>query len=218
MRDALNLAWKLDLILTGKVNDSLLDSYQPERDPHVRALVDASIYLGKIICMPDPAKAAERDQAFLNGIAAPPPPFPYLTGGLLQRDPDGIVSNGAGRLAPHVQVERRGARGRFDDVVGLGFIVVSLEGDPEKSLARGARAVLDRLGVRYAALGQNDSPHQLIDLDGRFAAFMAPLGWKAMVVRPDFYVYGGVVDLAALSGLVTALMADIDLSTALELH
>ncbi len=39
-----------------------------------------------------------------------------------------------------------------------------------------------------------------------------------MVVRPDFYVYGGVSEIAALSGLVTALMADIDLSSALELQ
>ncbi len=218
MRDALNLTWKLDLILAGQVENSILDSYQPERDPHVRALVDASIYLGKIICMPDPAKAAERDQAFLNGTAAPPPTFPHLTGGILQREPDGSVSNGAGLLAPHVQVEGEVGRGRFDDVVGLGFVVVSLEGDPEKDLAPGAKAALDRLGTRYAALGRNNSPHRLNDLDGRFAAFMAPLGWKAMVVRPDFYVYGGVSEIAALSGLVTALMADIDLSSALELQ
>src|SRR5258708_14064205 len=150
--------------------------------------------------MPASAKAVEGDKAFLKGAAAPQPPFPHMTGGILQRQPDGSVSNGAGLLAPHVQVERKGARGRFDDVVGLGFVVVSVEGDPEKSLAPGAKAALARVGVRYAALGRNESPHQLIDLDGRIAAFMAPLAWKAMVVRPDFYVYGGVSDMTALSG------------------
>ena len=218
IRDAWNLAWKLGLILDGKADDSLLDTYQEERMPHVSQLIDMSIYLGKIICIPDPEKAAERDRAFLSGTAPPPPPFPHLTQGILQRDSDGSVSAGAGLLAPHVQVERKGVKGRFDEVVGLGFVVVSLEGDPETSLAPDPKAALDRLGVRYAALGQTDSPHQLVDLDGRFAAFMAPLRWKAMVVRPDFYVYGGVSDMAALNGLVTALMTDIDLSTALELH
>jgi len=218
MRDSLNLAWKLDLVLAGKLDDAILESYQSERDPHVRALVDASIYLGKIICIPDPEKAAERDRAFLSGTAAPPPPFPHLTDGILQRESDGRISEGAGLLAPHVQVERKGERGRFDDVVGLGFVVVALEGDPEGILAPYAKSAFDRLGVRYVALGQSDSPHYVIDLDGRLAEFMGPLGWKAMVVRPDFYVYGGVSDLAALSGLVTALLADMNLSSALELH
>ena len=67
MRDAWNLAWKLDLILSGNASDTLLDTYQEERAPHVRKLMDMSIFLGKIICIPDPEKAAERDAAFANG-------------------------------------------------------------------------------------------------------------------------------------------------------
>jgi FAD binding domain len=216
MRDALNLAWKLDLVLAGKVDDAILESYQPERDPHVRALVDASIYLGKIICIPDPVKAAERDLAFFSGTAAPPPPFPHLTGGILQRKPDGSASPGAGLLAPHVQVERNGTRGRFDKVVGLGFVVVSLESDPEASLAASSRTALERVGVRYVALGQIDSPHRLTDLDGRFVPFMAHRRWTAMIIRPDFYVYGGVSDVATLDGLVTELLADIHVPSPAE--
>jgi 2-polyprenyl-6-methoxyphenol hydroxylase-like FAD-dependent oxidoreductase len=216
MRDALNLAWKLDLVLAGKVDDAILESYQPERGTHVRALVDASIYLGKIICIPDPLKAAERDLAFLSGTAAPPPPFPHLTGGILQREPDGSASPGAGLLAPHVQVERKGTRGRFDEVVGLGFVVVSLESDPEANLAASARTALKRLGVRYVALGQIDSPHRLTDLDGRFVPFMAQQRWTAMIIRPDFYVYGGVSDVATLDGLVTELLADIHIPSPAE--
>ena len=70
MRDAWNLAWKLGLILDGKSDDRLLDTYQPERQPHVGQITDMSIFLGKIICIPDAEAAAQRDREFLGGTRA----------------------------------------------------------------------------------------------------------------------------------------------------
>jgi len=204
MRDAWNLAWKLALVLDGKADDTLLDSYQPERRPHVRQLVEASIYLGKIICIPDPAKAAARDHAFLTGAVEPPPPFPHLIDGLLHREPDGTVSAGAGLLSPHVEVARGAARGRLDDVVGLGFLVVARAGDPAAGLDEAARALLAGLGARSVSLATT------IDLDGRISPFMDAQGWGTMIVRPDFYVYGGVADGADLPGLVADLRRDLE--------
>jgi 3-(3-hydroxy-phenyl)propionate hydroxylase len=37
LRDAANLAWKLDAVLGGRAHEALLDTYQPEREPHTRA-------------------------------------------------------------------------------------------------------------------------------------------------------------------------------------
>ncbi|MBF8187423.1 FAD-dependent monooxygenase [Nonomuraea sp. K274] len=42
MQDALNLGWKLALVVTGRAGESLLDSYQAERWPVVKAVVDAT--------------------------------------------------------------------------------------------------------------------------------------------------------------------------------
>ncbi len=201
MRDAWNLAWKLGLVLDGVAGDTLFDFYQPERRPHVSQLVEASIYLGKIICIPDPVKAAERDEAFLTGKVEPPPPFPQLADGLLMRGPDGLLSPGAGQLSPHVRVTRGDVGGRLDDVVGPGFVLVTLDGDALGRLDQPTRAMLDRLGLRVADMAE------LVDLDGRIVPFMAAHGWTAMVVRPDFYVYGGTHgDVVALVG---ALVADL---------
>ena len=36
LRDVANLAWKLGLVLSGGAPRSLLETYQPERDPHRR--------------------------------------------------------------------------------------------------------------------------------------------------------------------------------------
>ena len=55
IRDAANLAWKLDLVLRGDAADALLDSYQDERAPHVRQIVETSVAMGRIVCEQDPA-------------------------------------------------------------------------------------------------------------------------------------------------------------------
>ena len=39
VRDAYNLAWKLDAVLRGQAGDALLDSYERERRPHAAAMI-----------------------------------------------------------------------------------------------------------------------------------------------------------------------------------
>ncbi len=44
IQDAHNLAWKLALVLDGKADESLLDSYEPERRPVARQVVERAVY------------------------------------------------------------------------------------------------------------------------------------------------------------------------------
>ncbi|HJQ84390.1 MAG TPA: bifunctional 3-(3-hydroxy-phenyl)propionate/3-hydroxycinnamic acid hydroxylase, partial [Candidatus Binatia bacterium] len=78
IRDAANLAWKLDLVLGGKAADGLLDTYPTERIPQVRQVIEFSIELGKVICVADPAQAAARDAAMIATAreTGPTPPLP----------------------------------------------------------------------------------------------------------------------------------------------
>jgi 3-(3-hydroxy-phenyl)propionate hydroxylase len=64
MRDAANLAWKLSAVLLGGAPDSLLDSYESERAPHVRAFIELAVKLGAVLQETDPAAAAARDARF----------------------------------------------------------------------------------------------------------------------------------------------------------
>ena len=190
LRDDWNLAWKLDLVLDGKADDSLLDTYQPERRPHVSDVIDLSMYLGKVICIPDATKAAERDAAFFSGEAPPPPPFPNLTDGILRRDLDGRVQAPAGLLSPHGSVRVDQREGRFDEVIGLGFVLMS-RSKVEAALGERERAFLDALGVKrvvVAAVGANADAGVAIDVDDKFIPYMARHGMEAMLVRPDFYL------------------------------
>ncbi|WP_213958989.1 MULTISPECIES: bifunctional 3-(3-hydroxy-phenyl)propionate/3-hydroxycinnamic acid hydroxylase [unclassified Variovorax] len=212
LRDDWNLAWKLNLVLDGKADDSLLDTYQPERRPHVSDVIDLSMYLGKIICIPDATKAAERDQAFFSGEAPPPPAFPCLTDGILRRGADGAVQAPAGLLSPHGRMVAGDREGRFDDLAGLGFVLVSRSAAVEASLGEKQRAFLDKLGakrVQIAARGTEPDAGVLVDLDDKFIPYMTQHGIDVMLVRPDFYLYGATDKVDGVNALVDDLAADL---------
>lgn len=110
LRDAANLAWKLKLVMDGKADMKLLDTYQSEREPHVRGYIELAIAMGKVVCMQDPEAAKQRDAGMIaqhraSGAAALPPP-PAMSGGALHASPR------AGELSPQF--------GRFDDQRGRG--------------------------------------------------------------------------------------------------
>ena len=67
LRDAANLAWKLDRVLTGTSPDTLLDAYGTERAPNMEAVIELAIEMGKMICACDPDEVRARDDMFLAG-------------------------------------------------------------------------------------------------------------------------------------------------------
>jgi 2-polyprenyl-6-methoxyphenol hydroxylase-like FAD-dependent oxidoreductase len=209
LRDDWNLAWKLNLVLDGKADPRLLDTYQSERRPHVSDVIDLSMYLGKVICIPDPAKATERDAAFFSGMAPPPPAFPCLTDGILRRDANGQVQFPAGLLSPHGTVQAGGQRGRFDAMVGQGFVMVSRSNAAEAALGSAQRAVLDAIGTRRMVIAATATAGAWTDMDQKFIPYMEQHGIDTMLVRPDFYLYGAVAIATEVNQLVDDLATDL---------
>lgn len=201
MRDAWNLTWKLGLILDGRASDRLLNSYQQERSPHTSQMIEMSIYLGKIICTPDATVATARDQAFLDGTHPPFPDFPHLEQGLLARLPDGSVQPGAGEVAPHVRVKALGRTGRLDDVAGPGPLLFLAADVSDEAVSEASRNFLEWVAGTSLSLAAG-SVDAIEDLDGRIAPFMAQRGWTAMLVRPDYYVFGGATSEYDVDALV----------------
>ena len=122
IRDAANLAWKLDLVLTGRATPDLLATYEQERRPGAEAAIEMSIELGKVICVPDPAEAAARDEAMaaaVTGEVAEVPGHPALAAGLILGG-----SPLAGERFPQCEVGGR----PFDDVHGPGWRLVTVDG------------------------------------------------------------------------------------------
>lgn len=218
IRDAWNLAWRFDLILKGLASSELLDGYTAERRPQVRAVIDASIAMGQVVCISDPEAAVRRDEAYLSGRVPPLPPFPGLTGGLISVKRGLPCDAAAGLLSVHGQVANDGEQMRYDDAIQNGFHVIALDADPEQYIDTRALDLLARIGGH--AIGVTADKDKavagriLFDVSGKYARFFSGHGAKAMIVRPDYYVFGAVAELSELPALVRELASRLSLGCA----
>jgi 2-polyprenyl-6-methoxyphenol hydroxylase-like FAD-dependent oxidoreductase len=192
LRDAANLAWKLDLVLGAKAPESLLDTYASERIPHVAALINFSMELGRVICIADPAAAALRDAAMISAASE------RATSPLAAAIGPGVLAAGdphAGRLF----VQGRVRRGLFDDVVGRGWTLVSPVADPVAQLDAEAAAFFSSLG----GIGAWVEPDE--DVDGAYRRWFGGAGVEVVLQRPDFYVFGTAARVEDAGALVAQL-------------
>lgn len=218
MRDAINLSWKMDLVLRDLSDEALLDTYEEERKPHVRQHVIGSSELGQVSLELDPAKAAARDEVLLRGEGPPPPPDPVLTAGVLHRDANGDVTLPVGDLGPQAAVEYDGRSGRFDDVVGWGFQVIGHEYDPNEDLSDDQRQFLAK--VHGVAVGVTSDagrvgPGLAFDPEGAYGRYFDQNALAGVILRPDFTAFGAAKSREELPGLVDDLRAQLRLVDAL---
>ena len=206
IRDATTLAWKLDLVLIGAADEGLLDTYTAERRPHASALIEIAVRLARMWEITDPVEAAKRDAALLDGDAQPPH-FPGLVGGVLHRDPTGAPVPPAGELFVQGRVAYRGRTGRYDDVIGPGFQLMAWNNDPLCVLPDDQVRFLHAIGARIVEVTNRYRPSGDIvdDLRGVYGRWFAEHRAEAVVVRPDYYVFGAVADIAELPRLVNDL-------------
>jgi len=194
LRDAVNLAWKLDLVLRGVAEERLLDTYEEERKPHVRVHIDGSDKAAAVAFIADPAAAAARDRTFLNAEAPPPPAEPALKSGVLnENDPL------AGSLGVQSTVRHAGREGRFDDVFGWGFQLIGWGVDPAEHLHPEQKQFLDRIHTVIVGLTEKS------DVTGAYRHFFREHGLGGLLVRPDFVVFGVARRANEFTALVNSL-------------
>lgn len=206
LRDASNLAWKLERVLCHGAPDALLDSYEAERRPHVIATTRAAIALGRVICERDPAKARERDARLLDEHGGTVPTtvrqsmLPDLSGGLIA-----IGSPGAGSLFPQPRVTTlpAGNTGWLDDVGGAGVRVLACHEALEPADAielEAALAPLQGCLLRLVSRPLDPAPAGpglcIAEEKTLLADWLRGLGARFAVVRPDHQVHATAVTAA----------------------
>ena len=206
LRDAKNLAWKVDLVLRGVADPGLLDSYELERSPHTKDWTLISLEAGKIPCTLDPEEARRRDELFRSGWKPPMPNFPKLVDGVLSRGSDGTAAPLAGTLGLQARVRKDGEDKLFDEFFpSTKFVLLSTVADPATVLSGPHRAALERIGAHLVHVGLTEDA-SAVDIEGAYGAYFAEHGIQAVLYRPDFYVFGAVADLAGLPSLVAELL------------
>jgi 3-(3-hydroxy-phenyl)propionate hydroxylase len=204
IRDGRNLGWKLIEVLTGRSDEALLDTYQIEREPHQRTIQDASSRLSDMVNMSDPVQAKHRNEGMRKQGVAQPPELPSLTDGVLHRTADDTLATPAGAFSPQGRLRVDDTTQRGDDILGSGF-QLWLRGDAGGNLGAGEHAWLRALDCSIAVL-QGSSPYAVEDVDGTYLGYLDNCGADAVIVRPDFHVFGAAKfrDLNALVGGLAA--------------
>jgi 2-polyprenyl-6-methoxyphenol hydroxylase-like FAD-dependent oxidoreductase len=226
MRDVKNLAWKLDLVLAGQAGPELLDTYQTEREPHVRDWTVISIEAGKIPCIVDPDEARRRDAMFRAGYRPPIPSFPQLVTGILHRDDSGSPLRPAGELGLQGRISIDGRIDLMDRLLPhAGFRIVSTVCDPRAALRSDQLDVLESLAFSYVHLvpavpaeTADDGAAAVVDVDRTYASYLEERGIAAVINRPDFYVFGGAPTVEDLPALVDDLLRQVQGQAATRLR
>lgn len=186
LRDVAALSWRLDLVLRERAPVDLLDSYSSERRAHARALVEFAVELGHIICVLEPDAARERDahlRAQAKQLSQQKMPAPRLGDSLLIRSGD----PSSGHLSRQGRIRHQSHVKRLDDLVAPGFVLIGHGHDPASALQPEQLAFLQNIGATTIGIGPECAVH---DMDGTYPHWFEELGCRAVLLRPDFYIYG----------------------------
>ena len=195
VQDVHNLAWKLAAVLHGQADPSLLDTYHPERQPLGRAITEASLAnslsMGRTARQDGavlPRREFLNEQGLIFGAAYESTAvIPDGTAPPAVDDPvtQYVPSARPGHRAPHVWLERGGARISTIDLFGPRFVLLTGgRGDAWREAAERI-AVPSRPPLVAFTIGTRG---EIIDVDGAWLNAYEVEDDGAVLVRPDGHV------------------------------
>jgi len=191
VRDAANLCWKLAAVLRGQAPDSLLDSYQTERKPHVTKVTGRAVRNGRVITERRKSLAFLRNHALRNltrlpGVLGAAQKLIWIPAA---HYPDGFFAGEAhaavGWQLPQPWVtDAAGDKLRLDDVLSTRWAVLHFGAAPV-----GADRWERLRAVSLAVTGGAPRAGAIRDDDGTLTRWLRSKKAAAVVVRPDGFVY-----------------------------
>ncbi len=190
LRDAMNLTWKLAGVLSGSLPDSALDTYQREREPHVRVLIRFAIAMGW--AMTAGGQLGNLCRRVFFPLVLRLPPIRGIAGDVgtppLRRSDLVIKSRNrhelGGRLCPNPLLPQNV---RLDEVIANRFALIT-----SASLSEGQRGELQRRGAVVVSAAPGSELARWLR-HGRAAA---------AIVRPDGTVMQAGRDVRAICDAV----------------
>ena len=201
IQDAFNLGWKLALVVRGLATPKLLESYEAERMPVARSVVNMTDRMTRAVTAQNPAARSLRDWLIpvLTGI-------PFVKEAMAERLAElSIVYRGsewvenhglgpvrAGDRAPDAVLYDRAARTErriFDLLKTPGFVLLAFDGSDPAQPAQGILGELPGKAYRITRPGSVPSTGSLEDRDS-WARTAYGVGEEGLLVliRPDGYV------------------------------
>ncbi len=191
VRDAANLCWKLAAVIDGSLPESALDSYQPEREPHVRETTAHAVFAGKVITERRPWAATLRNHVFR--MVSRFSPFPrWMVDTKWIPDAhyaDGLFSDQAHpargwQISQPWVLDEHGSRVRLDHVLSGRWRVLSLDGRHHP-----AWRTCGVEQIRVLPSVSAPEPGAIVDTDGALRRWFGKHHASTVVLRPDGFVY-----------------------------
>lgn len=191
VRDAANLCWKLAAVINGELPETVLDSYQTEREPHVRETTAHAVFSGRMITERRPVLAVVRNTV-LRQVSKAATFRRWLIDTKWIPDaryPEGFVSQQKHRsrgwqIPQPVVLDADGNRVLLDEVLDGRWWVLSTAPEQEP---RWAAAGVPTIRVLDASA--SPTAGAVIDTDGTLLAWLHAQSTDRAVLRPDQFVY-----------------------------
>ena len=208
IRDATNVAWKIAAIVQDRAHPSILETYDAERRPHAKAMIDLSTTLGWILSPTNRALATGRDLFFRAVTGAPTvkswilqmrfKPMPRYDHGVVIADGRGRSPVGRMVIQPSVETAD-GHSVRLDDVLGPWFAVLAYGTDPGEHLTHEQKGFLTAFDTSYVKVVESGSasaervtrnPATVVveDAEGHLREWFLRHAGRITIIRPDRYV------------------------------
>ena len=215
LRDAGNLAWKLKHVISNQADKSLLETYTQERRPNVLATTKLAKECGLIISERDPQKAKERDEKILsenNGDTK----F-ILRQELIPPFDSGLIDLGSplsGSVFPQPVLNTFNQSNiLMDDVTDPCFRLVVLEEklNENEMFQINQQAIYSNikifiLKVDGSCVAQRQSSTvEIIETLGIIRKWLNEAGCIGAIIRPDHYVYSGIVSSSKIADCMSVL-------------
>jgi 3-(3-hydroxy-phenyl)propionate hydroxylase len=185
IRDAANLTWKLALVAGGRADDRLLDTYQAEREPHARRVIQMAMLTGWLMTG-GTARTSRIRRAVLRTLSRLPGAEAKVLNAAWPGFPVGPLSpagdRAAGRLCPQPLLHTDDGDVLLDQAAGDGFAIITRARNRIGVYDAETRQFFDALNTRVIDLAGTAGT---ADRSGLLASLLDDAEADALLLRPD---------------------------------
>lgn len=201
LRDVANLAWKLSWVCHGRARPGLLDSYDQERRPHAKAMIDLAKLMGRLV-MPSNRATAFVTHGLMRVMTRIPrlkrlfenleikPLNQFKTGCFIKPHRGTGLRRGGQMPQVWLKPQAGGEVVLSDDVLGQGMAMVGFGVDPSEGLTPALAQAWAKSGGSFVQINprghmaRTSSLSLWEDIGGGLMPSVVPVGWLA-IIRPD---------------------------------
>ena len=162
IRDVFNLAWKIFLVIRGKADEKLLETYQLEREPHANWTIQQAKLIGEMM---EQYSYREKGEKYVPSSKGYGEVFPHLSRGYYGDPSDGLIAT------PFCRFNLESSKKDSDEYFGWNFGLIS-----KKKLPNEINLILKKMNIKVLSVNDNKLKNYFKDAN-------------YLLIRPDKYLF-----------------------------